>query len=157
MASNAHKEILNIALPSILSNITVPLLGLVDIAIVGHLGSASHIGAIAIGTTIFNMIYWIFAFFRMGTSGMTSQAYGAGNKKEIQALLYRSLLCSLAVALIILVSQIPLREFSLFIMSPDNQVKGYAIEYFNICIWGAPAMLGLYCITGWLLGLQNIH
>ncbi len=155
MASNAHKEILNIALPSILSNITVPLLGLVDIAIVGHLGSASHIGAIAIGTTIFNMIYWIFAFFRMGTSGMTSQAYGAGNKKEIQALLYRSLLCSLAVALIILVSQIPLREFSLIIMSPDNQVKAYAIEYFNICIWGAPAMLGLYCITGWLLGLQN--
>lgn len=152
---NFNKEILRIAIPSILSNITVPLLGLVDITIVGHLGSASHIGAIAIGTTIFNMIYWIFAFFRMGTSGMTSQAYGANNKKEVLALLYRSLLCSSCIALLILLSQIPLREFALFVMAPDNAVKAYTTEYFNICIFGAPAMLALYSVTGWLLGIQN--
>lgn len=88
MNKSYHKEILHIALPSILSNITVPLLGLIDLTIAGHLGAASYIGAIAIGGTIFNMIYWIFAFLRMGTSGMTSQAYGADNKQEIQLLLY---------------------------------------------------------------------
>ena len=85
------RQILSIALPSILSNITVPLLGLVDVAIVGHLGATSDIGAIAVGGMMFNLIYWIFGFLRMGTSGMTSQAYGANNKQEIKLLLQRSL------------------------------------------------------------------
>ena len=113
MNKSYHKEILHIALPSILSNITVPLLGLIDLTIAGHLGAASYIGAIAIGGTIFNMIYWIFAFLRMGTSGMTSQAYGADNKQEIQLLLYRSLATSTGIAILILLLQGPLLHLAL--------------------------------------------
>ena len=84
------KEILNIAIPSIVSNITVPLLGMVDVAIMGHLGNAAYIGAIAVGSMIFNVIYWLFGFLRMGTSGMTSQAYGARNLEEVTKLFLRS-------------------------------------------------------------------
>lgn len=150
-----HKEILQIAFPSILSNITVPLLGLSDLAIVGHLGSASYIGAIAIGSTVFNMIYWISAFLRMGTSGMTSQAYGASDKTEMQNLLFRSLSAATAIAILVLGLQRLILKFALFIMSPEPSVSVFVEEYFDICIWGTPAVLGLYCITGWFIGLQN--
>ena len=150
-----HKEILQIALPSILSNITVPLLGVADLAIAGHLGAASYIGAIAIGSAIFNMIYWVFSFLRMGTSGMTSQAYGAGDMAEVQHLLYRSLVTSAGIVAVVLLLQRLLLRFALFVMSPTDVVTGSVEEYFNICIWGAPAVLGLYSITGWFIGLQN--
>ncbi|WP_418816522.1 MATE family efflux transporter [Paraprevotella clara] len=155
MNKSYHKEILHIALPSILSNITVPLLGLIDLTIAGHLGAASYIGAIAIGGTIFNMIYWIFAFLRMGTSGMTSQAYGADNKQEIQLLLYRSLATSTGIAILILLLQGPLLHLALSVMSPTEAVADFASVYFRICVWGAPAVLGLYSLTGWFIGLQN--
>ena len=155
MNKSYHKEILHIALPSILSNITVPLLGLIDLTIAGHLGAASYIGAIAIGGTIFNMIYWIFAFLRMGTSGMTSQAYGAGNKQEMQLLLYRSLATSTGIAILILLLQGPLLHLALSVMSPTEAVADFASVYFRICVWGAPAVLGLYSMTGWFIGLQN--
>lgn len=155
MRRSYHKEILRIALPSILSNITVPLLGLIDLSIAGHLGAAHYIGAIAVGGTIFNMIYWIFAFLRMGTSGMTSQAYGAGRMAEVQHLLWRSLLTSLGVALLIFLLQSPLLRLSLAVMSPPESVSAYATVYFRICVWGAPAVLGLYSLTGWFIGLQN--
>ena len=144
-----HRHILRIALPSILSNITVPLLGLADLTIVGHLGSPAYIGAIAIGSTIFNMIYWIFAFLRMGTSGMTSQAYGAGQKTEIQHLLLRSLAASLLVALAVLILQTPILKIALHFLSPTPAVHSLASDYFRICVWGAPAVLGLYSLTGW--------
>lgn len=150
-----HKEILKIALPSILSNITVPLLGLADMTIVGHLGSASYIGAIAVGGTIFNMIYWVFAFLRMGTSGMASQACGADDRREMKNLLYRSLTASAGVALGLLLLQTPLLHAALLIMTPPHAVASLASTYFSICIWGAPAVLGLYSLTGWFLGLQN--
>ena len=155
MSKTYHKAILRIALPSILSNITVPLLGLVDLTISGHLGAASYIGAIAIGGTIFNMIYWIFAFLRMGTSGMVSQAYGAGDKQEIQWLLYRSLATSTGIGILILFLQWPILHLALSIMSPTDAVGAYASTYFRICVWGAPAVLGLYSLTGWFIGLQN--
>lgn len=155
MQRSYHHEILKIALPSIISNVTVPLLGLVDMTIVGHLGSASYIGAIAIGSTIFNMIYWIFAFLRMGTSGITSQSYGANNIKEAGLVLIRSLLTSLSIALLILLCKSPLFEFAMFIMSPEETVRTSATIYFNICIWGAPAILALFSITGWFIGMQN--
>lgn len=155
MQRSYHHEILKIALPSIISNVTVPLLGLVDMTIVGHLGSASYIGAIAISSTIFNMIYWIFAFLRMGTSGITSQSYGANNIKEAGLVLIRSLLTSLSIALLILLCKSPLFEFAMFIMSPEETVRTSATIYFNICIWGAPAILALFSITGWFIGMQN--
>lgn len=155
MNKSCHKEILHIALPSVLSNITVPLLGLADMTIAGHLGAASYIGAIAIGSTIFNMIYGIFAFLRMGTGGMTSQAYGADDKQEIQLLLCRSLTASAGIATLVLLLQAPLLRLALSVMSPTEAVADSASVYFRICVWGTPAVLGLYSLSGWFIGLQN--
>lgn len=153
--SHHHKQILQIALPSIISNITVPLLGLVDLAIVGHLGSPSYIGAIAIGGTIFNMIYWIFAFLRMGTSGMTSQAYGAQNNEEVNNLLYRSLSSSFIIAFFVILFKNPILTLSIYVLSPPPSVLKLATDYYDVCIWGAPAVFGLYSLTGWFIGLQK--
>lgn len=150
-----HKEILNIALPSILSNITVPLLGVADMAIAGHLGTAASIGAIAIGSTMFNLLYWVFAFLRMGTSGMTSQACGANRRKEMGLLLFQSLTVSAGVALLLLLLQPFLLQAALFFLTPPPAVTLPASDYFHICIWGAPAVLGLYSLSGWFLGMQN--
>ena len=149
------KEILNIAIPSIISNITVPLLGMVDVAIMGHLGNAAYIGAIAVGSMIFNVIYWLFGFLRMGTSGMTSQAYGARNLEEVTKLLLRSQLIGLLIALVIILLQYPIAQGALFLMHPTPEIGQMAQRYFNVCIWGAPAMLGLYGFMGWFIGMQN--
>lgn len=150
-----NRKILHIALPAIISNITVPLLGLVDVAIVGHLGSTAYIGAIAVGGMIFNVVYWLFGFLRMGTSGMTSQAYGRRDLTEVTRLLVRSLGVGWAVALLMIVMQVPLRELALGMMNPSESVLQYASLYFDILVWGAPAMLGLYSFTGWFIGMQN--
>ena len=119
---NRNKQILNIALPAIVSNITVPLLGLVDVAIVGHLGAAAYIGAIAVGGMTFNVVYWIFGFLRMGTSGMTSQALGRRDLGETARMLVRSVGIAFAVAFALIALQIPLREASLAIMQPTEEV-----------------------------------
>ena len=149
------RQILQIALPSIVSNITVPLLGLIDVAIVGHLGSPAYIGAIAVGGMLFNIIYWIFGFLRMGTSGMTSQAYGKRDLPEIVRLLMRSVGIGLAVALCLILLQVPIRQAAFLIIHPTAEVREMATLYFHICIWGAPAMLGLYGLSGWFIGMQN--
>lgn len=149
------KQILYIALPSIVSNITVPLLGLVDVAITGHLGSAAYIGAIAVGGMLFNIIYWMFAFLRMGTSGMTAQALGARNLTEVVAVMQRSLLVAIIISMVMLSLQVPIREAALSIISPSAEVVAFTCTYFNICIWGAPAALMLFVMTGWFLGMQN--
>lgn len=151
----ADRQILRIALPSIVSNITVPLLGLVDVAIVGHLGSPAYIGAIAVGGLMFNIIYWLFAFLRMGTSGLTAQALGRRDLTEAVCLLLRSLLIAGAVALALLALQVPIRQTAFLLIRPTGEVARWAATYFHICIWGAPAMLGLYGLTGWYLGMQN--
>lgn len=142
-------------MPAIVSNITVPLLGLVDVSIVGHLGAAAYIGAIAVGGMTFNVIYWIFGFLRMGTSGMTSQALGRRDLNETVRLLVRSLGVSFAIAFVLILMQIPLREGVMIIMQPQHDVARLASTYFNILIWGAPAMLGLFCLSGWFIGMQN--
>lgn len=149
------KQILQIALPSIVSNITVPLLGLIDVAIVGHLGSPAYIGAIAVGGMLFNIIYWIFGFLRMGTSGMTSQAYGKRDLPEVTRLLFRSVGIGLAVAGCLIILQVPIRQAAFWIIHPTEEVRELATLYFHICIWGAPAMLGLYGLSGWYIGMQN--
>ena len=149
------KQILQIALPSIVSNITVPLLGLVDVAITGHLGSAAYIGAIAVGGMLFNIIYWMFAFLRMGTSGMTAQALGARNLTEVVAVMQRALLVAIVISAVMLCLQVPIREAALSIISPSAEVVAFTCTYFNICIWGAPAALMLFVMTGWFLGMQN--
>ncbi len=150
-----NRQILHIALPSIVSNITVPLLGLFDVAIVGHLGAPAYIGAIAVGGMLFNVIYWIFAFLRMGTSGMTSQALGKRNLTEVMQLLVRSLCIGLAIALGLIILQTPLRHAAFLLIHPTEEVRRLATIYFHICIWGAPAMLALYGLTGWYIGMQN--
>lgn len=149
------KQVFKLALPSIISNITVPLLGIIDLTIVGHMGDVIYIGAIAIGTMIFNVLYWLFGFLRMGTSGMTSQALGRRDLTEAMRLLVRSLTISTAIAATFIVFQLPIRWMALTIMQPTEQIAEQAAIYFSICIWGAPAMLGLYGLTGWFIGMQN--
>lgn len=153
--SPINRQILHIAIPSIISNITVPLLGLVDVTIVGHLGSASYIGAIAVGGMLFNMIYWIFGFLRMGTGGLTAQAYGQHNTQESTRILLRSLSVSLLLSLALLVLQYPIRLIAFMLIDASPEVQELATRYFHICIWGAPATLGLYSFTGWFIGMQN--
>ena len=151
-----NKRILGLALPNIVTNITVPLLGMVDMAIVGHL-SAAHLGAIAIGTQIFNLIYWNFGFLRMGTSGFTAQAYGANDMNETVRILVRAITIALAVALMLLLLQWPISRLSLIIFKVKNghDVLQLALTYFFVRIWAAPATLGLYAVKGWFIGMQN--
>lgn len=153
--SPTSQRILHIAIPSIISNITVPLLGLIDVTIVGHLGSASYIGAIAVGSMLFNIIYWIFGFLRMGTSGLTAQSYGAHDLKEVTRILLRSTGISLMLALALLILQYPIRLIAFELIDTSAEVQQLATLYFHICIWGAPATLGLYSFSGWFIGMQN--
>ena len=141
------RKILGIAMPAIVSNITVPLLGLVDVAIAGHLGSAAYIGAIAVGTMVFNVIYWVFGFLRMGTSGLTAQALGSRSLVGAATTLARSLMVALVVAAAILVLQVPLGSIAIKATGATGDIAVSAHAYFRICVWGAPAMLGLYAIT----------
>lgn len=150
-----NKQILHIALPSIISNITVPLLALVDTTIVGHLGSASYIAAIALGGMIFNMIYWLFNFLRMGTGGLTAQAYGANQHQATSYILLRSLTIAGGIALTLLLLQRPIFQVTFHFVTATAEVRSLSSIYFNILIWGAPAMLALYSFTGWFLGMQN--
>lgn len=150
-----NKQILHIALPSIISNITVPLLALVDTTIVGHLGSASYIAAIALGGMIFNMIYWLFNFLRMGTGGLTAQAYGANQHQATSYILLRSLTIAGGIALTLLLLQRPIFQVTFHFVTATAEVRSLASIYFNILIWGAPAMLALYSFTGWFLGMQD--
>ena len=149
------RQILHIALPSIVSNITVPLLGLVDVAITGHLGDAAYIGAIAVGGMLFNIIYWMFAFLRMGTSGVTAQALGARNLTGVAAVMQRALLVAIIISAVMLCLQVPIREGALYIIRPSAEVVAFTCTYYNICIWGAPAALMLFVLTGWFVGMQN--
>lgn len=150
-----NRKILQLAIPSIISNITVPLLGLIDVAIVGHLGSAAYIGAIAVGGMLFCMIYWIFGFLRMGTSGMTSQAYGKRDFNEMARVLYRAVGVGFFIAVCLFLFQYPIRLFVFLLIDTTPEVQHLATIYYNICIWGAPAVLGLYGFSGWFIGMQN--
>lgn len=150
-----NKRILGLAVPSIISNITVPLLGLVDVSIVGHLGSATYIGAIAVGGMLFSMIYWIFGFLRMGTSGLTAQAYGRRDLAEVILLFVRSLGIAFGLALLLIMLQYPILKVAFTLIDATPAIKDLASLYFRICIWGAPAVLGLYSFAGWFVGMQN--
>lgn len=153
--STTDHQILRIAIPAIISNITVPLLGLVDMSIVGHLGSAAYIGAIAIGGMLFNMIYWLFGFLRMGTGGLTAQAFGARDFSEAVRILLRSLSIAMVLALVLILLQVPIRFTAFLLIDAGAEVKHLATIYFHICIWGAPATLCLYGFNGWFFGMQN--
>jgi MATE family multidrug resistance protein len=149
------RQILQIALPSIVSNITVPLLGMIDVAIVGHMGSPVYIGAVAVGSMIFNLVYWLFGFLRMGSSGLTAQALGRRDLTEVSRILIRSVLIALGIALLLIILQIPLKWLMFWLIGPTTDVAPFASTYFNIVIWGAPASLTLFCLMGWYIGMQN--
>lgn len=150
-----NKDILRIAIPSIISNITVPLLSLVDTTIVGHLGTTTYIGAIAVGSMLFNMIYWLFGFLRMGTGGLTAQAYGGNDTQASYHILIRSLSVSACFSLLIFTLQQPIVSIAFRFIDTTPEIESLARLYFNILIWGAPAVLGLYSFIGWFLGMQN--
>ena len=150
-----NRRILHLAIPSIVSNITVPLLGLVDVTIVGHLGATAYIGAIAVGGLLFNILYWNFGFLRMGTSGLTSQAYGRKDKEAEIRVLVQAVSVGLFSALAMLILQYPIERLAFRLLDTSAEVEQYAVTYFRICIWGAPAVLAQYSFTGWFIGMQN--
>lgn len=150
-----HSPILAIALPSIVSNITVPLLGLADTAIAGHLGDAVYLAAIALGGMMFNMMYWLFSFLRTGTGGLTAQAYGAHDADECQRMLCRSLVVALVIGLAVIALQEVVLRLTLDAVAAEPGVARRASRYFRLLVWGAPAVMALYSFSGWFLGMQN--
>lgn len=149
------KQIFGLAIPAVVTNITVPLLGMADLAIVGHMGNAVYIGAVAVGSMMFNVIYWIFGFLRMGTSGLTAQALGANDHRQVRHLLRQSITAALIIATLMIVCQQAIFHATTLIMQPDDTVTATVDTYFSICVWGAPAVMGLYSLTGWFIGMQN--
>lgn len=143
------------AWPAIATNITTPLLSLADVAIVGHVGDGRLVGAVAVGGTVFNILYWLFAFLRMGTSGMTSQAYGGGNKAVQKDVLFRGLIIALSGATMILVAAPFVGYDVITFVDGSGEVVDMAWRYFQIAIWGAPGVLVTFVVSGWLLGMQR--
>jgi len=149
-----NRSILRIAIPNILSNISVPLLGTVDTALMGRL-SEIHIGAVGVGGMIFSFMYWNFGFLRMGTTGITARAFGAAQKEEVAATLGRAMIVAILLALGMMVFQWPLGEAGFFLMNLEGDAKMLTAQYFYIRMWAAPATLGLYALMGWFFGMQN--
>ncbi len=146
---------MRLALPAIVNNVTVPLLGLCDTAVAGHLGRASYIGAMAVGAMMLNVIYWLCGFLRMGTSGLTAQAYGARDAAMSRDVLVKSFVIAGCLSLLSIMLQSPLLAILLHIIGPDPEVRDLAAEYFRICIWASPAQLGVMAASGWFIGRQN--
>lgn len=150
-----HRRVLTVALPIVLSNATVPILGVVDTGVIGQMGEAAPIGAVGIGAIILTAIYWVFGFLRMGTSGLTAQATGAGQKGEVAALLTRSLIIGLGAGVIIIALQALLFAGAFWVSPASAEVEGLARQYMTIRVWSAPAIIALYGITGWLIGQER--
>ncbi len=148
-----HRRVWRIAGPIMLSNVSTPLIGIVDTAVVGHLDHAYYIGAVAIGALIFSFLFWGFGFLRMGTTGLTAQARGAGDSDLVQAILLRALLLGLAVGAGLLLLRAPLAWLSFSLLEASPKVERFAGAYFDIRIWSAPAALANYVLLGWLIGV----
>ncbi len=151
----SHRRVLHIALPIVLSNATVPILGAVDTGVIGQLGQAAPIGAVGIGAIIITGIYWIFGFLRMGTTGLTSQARGGGNGAEVDALLTRVLMIGFSAGAALIVLQWPLFRAAFLVAPASGEVEGLARDYIGIRVWSAPAMIALYGVNGWLIALER--
>ncbi len=150
-----NKRIFKLAIPNIISNITIPLLGMVDTALMGHLNSLIYVGAIALGSMVFNFIYWGLGFLRMGTLGFTGQAFGSNNDKEVSLVLYRSLILALSAAIILLIIHPWIIDLGLQLTSSSEAIKIEARKYFMIRIWALPASLVILSLSGWFIGMQN--
>lgn len=150
-----NAAIWKIALPMIISTVSVPLLGIVDTAVLGHLDSPVYLAAVAVGATIFNVLFMTLNFLRMGTTGIAAQAYGAGETQPILSSLVQPFMIALLLATAILLLQVPTVALATALLEPDALVSPYVREYFSIRIWSAPAMLCNLVMVGWLLGMQN--
>ena len=144
-----------IAAPMILSNISVPLLGMVDTGVTGHLESPAYLGAVAIGGTIFTFLYFGMNFLRMGTTGIAAQSYGAEDYEGLRVSLGQALVVSLAIAIAILLLQIPISKFALTLLGGDVETQQHAATYFFVRVWSAPGTLANFALIGWFLGMQN--
>jgi len=160
--SNSHKAIFSptdqrlwlLAWPLMLTNLTVPLLGLVDTAVLGHLDNPEYLGAVAVGANLFSILYWTFGFMRMGTTGLAAQAWGQQDSFAQVALLLRSLMLAVGIGLLLILFHKPLITLGLHLMNPSPTVAELAAEYASIRIWSAPAVLCQYTLVGWLIGTQ---
>lgn len=150
-----NREILRLAIPNIISNLSIPLLSIVDVALMGHLDSAEYILTIGFGVMIFNFIYWGFGFLRMGTSGFTAQEYGKQDNKECLLILGRALLVAICGALFLIILKTPILKLSLLLIDSTPEVESYVKGYFNIRILAAPATISIFAFIGWFLGMQN--
>lgn len=153
--SISYGYILRKSWPIIMANAAVPLLGLVDTAVIGNVGTVADLGAIALGALIFSFVYWSFGFLRMGTTGFTAQAAGAGDEEEVRAVLGRSLVLGAALGLLLIVLQWPISALAFSLLSGGEQMESLAQQYFAIRIWGAPATLANFALMGLLIGLGN--
>jgi MATE family multidrug resistance protein len=154
-AAITHRRVLRIALPIVVSNATVPILGAVDTAVVGQMGLAAPIGAVGLGAVILASVYWAFGFLRMGTSGLAAQAHGAGDAAETGAVLLRALLIGAAAGLAIIAAQGALVGAAFRLAPASAEVEALARQYLAIRVWGAPATIGLYAVTGWLIAVER--
>ncbi|MCW3787398.1 MATE family efflux transporter [Plebeiibacterium sediminum] len=150
-----HKDILKLSIPNILTNLTVPLLSMVDLHLMGYLNSELFMGAVALGGVIFNFVYWGFAFLRMSISGIAAQAYGRNDNQGVAMVFYRGLFIALAGSLLLIIFQVGLEKLSFVILEGSADVKELARNYFYVRIWAAPAAISLMVINGWFLGMQN--
>lgn len=155
MDKTLNRSIIRLAIPNIISNITVPLLGLVDMILMGHQDSIAYIGAIGLGGTIFSVMYSFFSFMRAGTTGFTAQAYGAKDETEISYSFYRSISIALIATILVLALQSPIEWISMKLLNGSDEVLQHTAQYFRVRIWAAPAVLCLYAFNGWYIGLQN--
>ncbi|WP_066633186.1 MATE family efflux transporter [Labilibacter marinus] len=150
-----HKDILKLSIPNILTNLTVPLLSMVDLHLMGYLDSELFMGAVALGGVIFNFVYWGFAFLRMSISGIAAQAYGKNSDQEMAMVLFRGMLIAILGSLFLLIFQTGLEKLSFLMLDGSAEVKELASNYFYVRIWAAPAAISLMVINGWFLGMQN--
>jgi MATE family multidrug resistance protein len=151
----SHRSIWRIAAPMILSNVSPPLLGVVDTAVMGHLESPHYIGAVAVGAVVFSFLYTAFNFLRMGTTGVAAQAHGAGDATGVRLALLQSLLIAIGIAVLLIILQRPLGTLAMGLVAPGADVGQAAWDYFNVRIWSAPATLATFALMGWFIGLGN--
>ena len=149
-----HRRIWHMAWPPMISNITTPLLGLVDTAVVGHLETAVHLGAVAIGASIFSFIFWAFGFLRMGATGLTAQALGREDGRQVRALLLQSVTMGVGIGLLLILFKTPLIDLAIYLMEPSAELEPWARAYCEARIYSAPAVLAGYALMGWFFGVQ---
>ena len=151
----SHALAWRLAGPIILANLSVPLLGAVDTAVMGHLPNPAYLGGVAVGSVVFSFIYWGFGFLRMGTTGLVAQAYGAGDNAEVRSTLLRGLMIAAGFGVVLWILQIPIFALARNFFDASPEAEGFAHDYFRIRIWSAPATLANYCLVGWFIGMRN--